>query len=205
MELNQKIESWTIIDIYRKGKKVYYTIRCKCGFTRTARKWELKKIQDPDFRNLKVCCRTCKENQYWKNISEVDLYSSLHNDYKNQAKRRNKFFDLKKKDTLKLFKSNCKYCGNPPQNEWKHKTNDNIILKYQGIDRVDPSKGYTINNTVPCCKMCNYAKRDYTEQEFLDWIYKVYTYNVQRLSEESEYIQVDGNGGPLITKGDDIV
>lgn len=43
-----------------------------------------------------------------------------------------------------------------------------------GIDRIDNNKGYTIDNVVPCCKMCNQAKNDYTLQEFQDWVEKIY-------------------------------
>lgn len=37
-----------------------------------------------------------------------------------------------------------------------------------GIDRRDPNKGYTVENCVPCCEQCNYAKLDYTEDEYVN-------------------------------------
>lgn len=39
-----------------------------------------------------------------------------------------------------------------------------------GIDRVDSSIGYTIQNSVPCCKICNYAKHNLTLEEFTLWL-----------------------------------
>ena len=50
----------------------------------------------------------------------------------------------------------------------------NGIYIYNGIDRIDNNKGYTIDNIVPCCHICNQAKSSFTLQEFQDWIEKVY-------------------------------
>jgi 5-methylcytosine-specific restriction endonuclease McrA len=35
---------------------------------------------------------------------------------------------------------------------------------------MDNSKGYTVENSVPCCYRCNHAKRDYSYGEFVDWV-----------------------------------
>lgn len=43
-----------------------------------------------------------------------------------------------------------------------------------GIDRIDSSKGYVIGNVRACCKMCNIAKSVVSEQEFKDWIQRIY-------------------------------
>ena len=49
----------------------------------------------------------------------------------------------------------CYYC--------KHKIDNEV----NGIDRFDNTKGYTIENCVPCCEMCNVMKSDQTFEEFL--------------------------------------
>jgi hypothetical protein len=43
---------------------------------------------------------------------------------------------------------------------------------YNGLDRVDNGKGYEIDNVVPCCKECNYAKCDRTQKDFVNWVKK---------------------------------
>lgn len=45
-------------------------------------------------------------------------------------------------------------------------------IAYNGIDRVDPTKGYIIDNCVPCCTTCNYMKRILQRDEFLDHVKK---------------------------------
>lgn len=63
----------------------------------------------------------------------------------------------------------CEYCGN-----YYSKTGDGHMVN--GIDRVNNSKGYFQNNSVPCCYICNKAKRVHTKEEFLELIHKIYEY-----------------------------
>jgi len=41
---------------------------------------------------------------------------------------------------------------------------------YNGIDRIDSSKGYIKDNIRPCCGICNKAKRDLSDSVFKSWI-----------------------------------
>jgi hypothetical protein len=43
-----------------------------------------------------------------------------------------------------------------------------------GLDRIDSSKGYSIENVRPCCKLCNQAKNNLTEVEFLNLVTTIY-------------------------------
>jgi hypothetical protein len=97
-----------------------------------------------------------------------DLYCR----YRYNAKIRNKSFELNKEYFNKITKQNCHYCGIEPFAIVKGRTrNDNYI--YTGIDRIDSKLGYTIENTVPCCKFCNMAKQNYPVEELLKWIDKI--------------------------------
>jgi hypothetical protein len=46
----------------------------------------------------------------------------------------------------------------------------------QGVDRVDNTKGYTLANSVPCCKVCNRMKMAMTKDDFLTHIRKVHSH-----------------------------
>ena len=54
------------------------------------------------------------------------------------------------------------------------KLGDDVLCSYcheypaSGLDRVDATKGYTLENTVPCCVLCNFTKSDLSVQVFLD-------------------------------------
>jgi len=43
----------------------------------------------------------------------------------------------------------------------------------RGVDRLDSSKSYTLDNVTPCCKICNSMKSDMTSQEFIEHIEKI--------------------------------
>lgn len=104
------------------------------------------------------------------------LKNGLIHAYKGNAKRRGINFTLTKKDCIILFESNCYYCGVEPTSVYKRKKAYGCY-KYNGIDRIDNSKGYEIKNVVSCCSTCNYAKSDMSVSKFLTWINNVYTYN----------------------------
>lgn len=75
----------------------------------------------------------------------------LYRKYFNQAKRRNVFFGLTEPEFGKLTSQNCHYCGVAPLQKERN-------YLFNGIDRVDPHKGYETANCVPCCKECNWVK-----------------------------------------------
>lgn len=41
---------------------------------------------------------------------------------------------------------------------------------YSGMDRFDNTKPHTIENCVPCCKICNWSKRDREIKDFYNWL-----------------------------------
>ena len=51
---------------------------------------------------------------------------------------------------------------------------DNTKYIYNGVDRVDNEKGYTVENSVPCCLHCNFAKAQMTQDQFRDLIINIY-------------------------------
>ena len=88
--------------------------------------------------------------------------------------KRGYFFELTKEEFKILTSSDCYYCGqNPNQlhNTNKNKFNGNYI--HNGVDRVDNSKGYIINNCVACCWKCNKMKGSWTQEEFINHCKKI--------------------------------
>lgn len=46
---------------------------------------------------------------------------------------------------------------------------DAVPFNYNGIDRIDSGEGYTIDNVVPSCPVCNVGKMDRSIEEFYEW------------------------------------
>ena len=69
----------------------------------------------------------------------------------------NEFLNIKKDNK-------CHYCGDGlPPFGW-------------GIDRKDSSKGYTTENCVPCCKVCNIMKNTLSYKDFFKKIKDIINY-----------------------------
>lgn len=81
------------------------------------------------------------------------------NTYKNGAKRRGIDWNLTFDEFLSFWQNDCYYCNEP--------------IETIGLDRLDPSKGYTLKNLVASCEMCNRMKRDYNFEEFIEKIEKI--------------------------------
>lgn len=96
----------------------------------------------------------------------------VYRNYRQHAKRKGIAFEISFEDFLKVTQKNCFYCGSAPQNRQRPKGKNGDYV-YQGIDRKNNSKGYTMDNVLPCCEMCNKAKRDKDYTEFLEWIGRI--------------------------------
>ena len=108
---------------------------------------------------------------------ELNWKSSAHkiySQYKHKAIKRNLEFTLSFNDAVQLFKDSCHYCKQEPSNI-RNIRNSKFI--YNGIDRVNNSKGYTSDNCVSCCRICNSAKNDLTIDEFKQWVGRVYCWS----------------------------
>lgn len=114
------------------------------------------------------CIKKYYINKY-KNPVE-DRYYGNYAYYWNDSKRE---FKLTKEEFIELVNSKCHYCGIEPFNFQGNK-NKSVIKALNGIDRVDSSKGYTKDNTVPCCMHCNRAKMDRNIDDFKNWVKLIY-------------------------------
>jgi hypothetical protein len=98
----------------------------------------------------------------------IAALNSAFRGYRGNAKIRKLPFELTKEQFIKITQENCRYCGDSPSNVSARGTNGVFI--YNGIDRIDSIIGYTEENCVPCCKVCNRAKSSMSINDFLEWI-----------------------------------
>ena len=79
-----------------------------------------------------------------------------------KAKHKRLDWDLDVASWYKLVKSDCYLCGSKPGNVFtvhhENRTINGLTFVYQGLDRIDNSKGYVIGNVAPCCIKCNSIK-----------------------------------------------
>lgn len=110
----------------------------------------------------------------------LDMRKTVLNYYQRGARIRNLSFELDEEDFYILIVQHCIYCNSSGGNVIPQKyftKQSKLSFTYTGIDRLDPSKGYTKENSAPCCTTCNRAKRDMTENAFREWICKLIKFN----------------------------
>lgn len=141
--------------------------RCDCGNERTATRNNL----------LKGHSWHCVDCSGWSRQALPEgeaAFNAIYGAYKRKAQKRGLIFSLTRAEFKKLTKQPCHYCGAEPAHvatpRGKARTGNYI---YNGIDRLDNSMGYIVDNCVPCCKMCNFAKRDISVEDFKAWILRV--------------------------------
>jgi len=106
---------------------------------------------------------------------KVTLYLA----YKTRSKRLGIEFSLSFDRFIEITQKDCLYCGRKPSHIFTPKGRDVIATKhgiyvYNGIDKIDKSKGYTEGNCAPCCKHCNMAKSDMSQQDFVIMVKNIY-------------------------------
>ena len=73
----------------------------------------------------------------------------------------------------------CVSCGRFPLNVITTRNKVyNESYNYNGVDRRNNLLGYTKENCVTCCEICNRAKKDLPLEEFFAWIHRLIEYNI---------------------------
>lgn len=113
-------------------------------------------------------CRTSNKIQDLKrdkaNRNKLERERVYYN-YTKWAKNRNLDFNIERTDFENLIKMNCYYCNILQENGMN------------GLDRIDPNIGYTKENCVSCCQMCNYIKMKDDIDDFKNRIEHILIYN----------------------------
>lgn len=79
------------------------------------------------------------------------------------AKSRNIEFILTFDEFMKYWQRPCSYCGDD--------------ISTIGIDRVNSTYGYIVDNIVSCCSVCNIMKTNMSLDMFINKIEQIYVYN----------------------------
>lgn len=188
----------------------YWFVKCiKCG------KEQRQSI--PNMRRHKTeKCVYCDNPNAHRNYNggggtiKLTLDERVYNYYKfrilqfnENPNKKYKEFLLTQEEFSKLIRSDCHYCGAPPSldNIWNKsakRITQNEDTAFNGVDRVDSDKGYTIDNCVPCCKTCNRMKWDLSEDVFYEKIAVLYNRKFNKgltttEKHESELSRVDSS------------
>jgi hypothetical protein len=147
--LGQRFRKLKVIKEQEKGM---WLCKCDCGGS--------KIVPTGRLRNKSIISCGCIRRKS-KNKREAiarRIWSNVYSDS-----------DLSFERFLEKSQLNCHYCGIIPS-----RVNKEFV--YNGLDRIDNSKGHTDENTVPCCTDCNYSKRDRSLDDFKLWVGLIYNH-----------------------------
>lgn len=110
-------------------------------------------------------------------------FNSKYLAYKQRAIKHKKqiSFTLNKEQFRALITAPCHYCGVIGSSTYKSKPNANGNFPSNGIDRIDSNLGYTIDNCVSACGICNKMKNDLSYDQFMAHIKRVFSYAVEKI------------------------
>jgi hypothetical protein len=136
-----------------------WLMKCECGEDVTRPTAGLNKVSSCGCANL------------IDGIKSGHAINAMYWDYKNSASRRGHKFELSLLEFRILTSGDCYYCGESPSKIRKSNYGNYV---YNGIDRVDNKVGYVAHNCVPCCTRCNFSKRDFSSEDFINMVDSVY-------------------------------
>lgn len=165
-----------------RGKNKVYVTKCVCGDEKIF--WKASAIS-----KQKTC--GCGKDEFGHTGKQRRSMKSRFNSYKQGAKKRNLNFNIPYSFFVKLVQGNCFYCGADPkpwgcienaaslQKDSPNVKPEDYVIRFNGVDRINPSKGYSEENCVTCCVYCNRAKSDLSVSEFKEQVKKMYIWLFQ--------------------------
>jgi hypothetical protein len=117
----------------------------------------------------------------------LDIKGCIYYDYKKRAHKKGLAFEISQDTFNHYTQLPCYLCGKEVSQ-----------THTSGVDRLDNTKGYTIDNIRSCCGICNYTKRDYEYEHFIEKLCLICNYQqdhpvASSLEEEEKRPIVKGN------------
>lgn len=172
--IGSQFNRWTVLawSTQSRGstfkRKICCICACKCGNIR-----EVGLHQLSSGKSKSCGCYARERTSQVRSLppGEASKNATI-SDYRKHARKRGLVWSLSKSECERIFASNCFYCGKPPSNYARNNGSATAFV-YTGIDRIDNTQGYLVENVLPSCFVCNDGKKAKTYDEFLNWIHNI--------------------------------
>lgn len=167
------------LQVLKKGecntlRQMTWLCRCDCGKEVTVSTGSLRSGHTKSCGCLlKELLTTRAQAKYLSSKGKTGGFNLLLRRYKNNAASRGVSWELSEERFAWMTRQECIYCGSEPDYVSESKV-DGHKYTYNGIDRIDNSLGYTEDNAVPCCGVCNRMKTNRSLPEFLKKIMQIH-------------------------------
>lgn len=172
--IGQRFGRLVVLEERREIIKSHYRYFCKCQCDcGTVKEIEKSKLLSGEVRS----CRCLQRELASKRARKPDgiaAFNETYGAYIKSARLRGYSFELTKEEFRQIATQPCTYCGDALTQCKRRKSRYGTgEWWYTGIDRYDNTKGYTVENSVPCCKKCNRIKTDMTVEEMEEQLIKI--------------------------------
>lgn len=153
-------------------KRAYWDVVCECG--------NKKKMSTSTLTTGTKSCGCFFIEKRKKGFNKREEGEANFNykylSYMHRAKKKNMDFLLSKEEFREIVLRKCFYCGSEGESHHTKRSVNGLFFS-NGIDRIDSSKGYILENCVSCCKRCNMMKNDLKTDDFINHIIKILKHN----------------------------
>jgi hypothetical protein len=161
--IGKQLNRWKVLSQSdRKGGSQYVLCKCECG---TEREVTVSSLLDSSSKSC-GCLRNDSVRLRRSLPDGVAGFNRLYKRYKAGAESRHLSFVLSEDVFKSLVESPCHYCGES-ETLVSFGNRDKSPYLHNGIDRVDNTQGYTLENSVPCCSICNGMKSVLGYEQFV--------------------------------------
>ena len=184
IKIGQNFGRLTVVAKERIGKQIRFLCKCCCGKNKSLLGSSLKR------KTISSC--GCYQLELMLADARLDpgerTFKYIEYTYKKNSRVKKGIisYDLTTEYFRNIIQQNCFWCDSfpSPSNVYYkrdgtrskmgvHVTKECADLHWinvNGIDRVDSNRGYVIDNCVPSCSNCNYAKLDMNIYEWCSYI-----------------------------------
>lgn len=160
------------ITVIRKTEKrtyagnIIWEVKCVCNKYMF---WSKRQILD--YHSCGCKSAELRFDKVWKGCGEIsgEFFSSI----RGNARNRKLEFNITVQDVWNKFTEQNRKCA--LSNVELHFGTD-LENPTASLDRIDSSKGYTIDNVQWLHKVVNFMKQQFNEKEFIEWCGKVYNF-----------------------------
>jgi len=156
-------------DVNAKTHRTKFLCQCVCGGNRLV---EGTKLKNGRVQKCLLCAKSVDRSSKYRLPDGQALINRAFASYQHNARTKGLAFNLPKEIALELFARDCFYCGSPPSNTLTHPKHRGSFT-YNGIDRLDNSKGYEPENCVTSCQICNFMKNSWHVDAFLTIVHRI--------------------------------
>ena len=181
--IGRKFERLTVLSLSHLDKRhrKHWLCLCDCGSVKAVQSGLLTS------GNTRSCgCLAAEARRSQRLPGDRGVINHIILQYKRHASDRGIQFSLDYDAVEELIRRPCHYCGDKAGNLKKTK-NMTEGFRHNGIDRVDSSLGYVNGNVVPCCGLCNRAKRDMPRDVFIAWATRIAKHQAAMADQWGEY------------------